>query len=302
MPIKNSFIDNGSYQAADLNNIYRRLMYNPSAGQVFSETGGEGQTAAYEASHLNALTQTLCSPGVISDSSYTLKAVKLPQENKLRINPGTAVFEDGTVMDVEPGGHELAYLQNVKNYVYLKQQSGECFPVCGQTAPATDGSCIPLAEISESGKFTDRRPFAKCKNNGYASNAGYIMNVTVHARCEERIYPNEYFGQTTINLNDQGQHRFAFAECSGTDHLNQGYSAYSFCDMEKNTAYAGNYYFKDTSGHDNENKWLYDRMCIKVGEEADSFVFCKMHNENGLLTIQMTSTKQGDISFSFLLF
>lgn len=88
MPIKNSFIDNGSYQAADLNNIYRRLMYNPSAGQVFSETGAEGQTAAYEASHLNALTQTLCSPGVISDSNYTLKAVKLPQENKLRINPG----------------------------------------------------------------------------------------------------------------------------------------------------------------------------------------------------------------------
>ena len=128
------------------------------------------------------------------------------------------------------------------------------------------------------------------------------MNVTVHARCEERIYPNEYFGQTTINLNDQGQHRFAFAECSGKVHLNREYSAYSFCDMGKNTAYASNYSFKDSSGHDNENKWLYDRMCIKVGEAADSFVFCEMHNENGLLTIQMTSAKQGDISFSFLLF
>ena len=35
MPIKNSFIDNGSYQAADLNNIYRRLTQNPSAGAGF---------------------------------------------------------------------------------------------------------------------------------------------------------------------------------------------------------------------------------------------------------------------------
>ena len=84
--------------------------------------------------------------------------------------------------------------------------------------------------------------------------------------------------------------------------LRQEYSAYSFCDMGKNTAYASNYSFKDSSGHDNENKWLYDRMCIKVGEAADSFVFCEMHNENGLLTIQMTSTEQGDISFSFLLY
>ena len=295
MPFKSSFLDNESYDAADLNNIYRRLIYG-------SETDVFGKQDGYTAAHLNALTEKMCTDGVVHASDDSLSVWKITGQNAVFISPGTAVFSDGAVMEIDAGGHELAFSEGVKQYVYLKRNAEGCFPVCTADAPAADGSCVPLAEISQSGAVIDRRTFARCKNKGYCSSAGHIILVSVRVNCSETRYSDRYFGSTAVELGDGGQHRFAFAEYAGEGTFGSYHTAYSFCDL-KNNVYAGLYTSKNLSdGSTITSENLYSRMCMKIDGRDGKFVFCTMRYVNGRLEISADSDVDGEISFSFLLF
>ena len=72
----------------------------------------------------------------------TVSALKVVSagDGKVFINPGTAFFADGAVIEVEAGGHELDIVSGVKNYVYLKNDlvaSNTCCPVCSRAVSYT---------------------------------------------------------------------------------------------------------------------------------------------------------------------
>lgn len=170
MAYKYSFADNETYGAEDMNKMVGRLV----SGGV-SDPFSDG--TPYNLSSFNSAGALLYTSGAVPETVNTLK-VSPAQEGKVLINPGTAYFNDGSLIDITAGGHSLSFTAGVKNYVYLKNDlasSNTSYPVCSPTAPT--GDFVPLAEISEAGEITDVRTYAKGKVPGYASSALYTMKI-----------------------------------------------------------------------------------------------------------------------------
>ena len=167
-----SFADNGLYGAEDLNKITSRLV--TEGVQDTFENG-----TPYNLSAFNESGALLYTEGVVPESVLTLKVVSGNGENTILINPGTAFFKDGSVIEIEEGGHELSFVSGVKNYVYLKNNlvsENASYPVCSESIPT--GDFVLLAEIEENGEILDKRTYAKGKLPGYASSSGYRMQIT----------------------------------------------------------------------------------------------------------------------------
>ena len=171
MAYQYSFADNVTYGAPDVNKMVSRLV-SSGVEDPFSEG------VPYNLSKFNEAGALLYTAGAVPETADTLKVVQ-SGENKVRIYPGTAFFSDGSVIEIEAGGHELDVTAGVKNYVYLKNDlstSNTSYPVCSTAAP--NGDFVPLAEISDIGEITDKRTYARGKLPGYASNAQYTMEIS----------------------------------------------------------------------------------------------------------------------------
>ncbi len=157
------FADNESYGAQDVNKMVSRLV---TSGVADPFKNG----VPYNLSKLNSAGALLYTSGVVPETVHTLKVVPAGQ-NKVLIQPGTAFFSDGAVIEVEAGGHELEVVSGAKHYVYLKNDlvsANTCYPACTTDEPT--GDFVMLAEVSAIGEITDRRVYAKGKLPGYASN------------------------------------------------------------------------------------------------------------------------------------
>lgn len=167
-----SFADNGVYSAADVNKITSRLV---TAGIEDSFVDG----VPYNLSAFNEAGTLLYTDGVVPETVNTLKVTPGTEKGTILINPGSAFFSDGSVMEVEDGGEPLHYVEGTVNYVYLKNDlinTNTSYPACTTEAPT--GIYVMLAEISETGEITDKRTYAMGKLPGYASGANYVMQIT----------------------------------------------------------------------------------------------------------------------------
>lgn len=170
MSYKFSFADNEVYSATDVNNITKRLV---TSGVADSFSDG----AAYNVSQFNELGKLLYTAGVVSKDCNTLKVTKA-NDTEILINPGTAFFNDGAVIEIEAGGESLPFVFGSKNYVYLKNMlldENRCYPCVSVNEPT--GDFVLLAEIDENGKITDKRTYAMGKLPGYQSVAGNVLRI-----------------------------------------------------------------------------------------------------------------------------
>lgn len=177
MSYKYSFADNAVYSADDVNKITKRLV---TAGIEDSFENG----VAYNVSKFNEVGKQVYTSGVVPESCQTLKVTSFG-EGKILINPGLAFFDDGSVIEIEAGGEELAYTKDMVNYVYLKndlESANISFPFCATEEP--EGDFVLLAIIDEKGNITDKRKYAQGKLPGYQSLALGALYINENVELE----------------------------------------------------------------------------------------------------------------------
>lgn len=199
MSYKFTFADNAVYTSTDVNSITKRLVTS-GVEDVFSDG------VPYNVSKFNELGRLMYTKGTVPENFLSLKVEKI-SDDEILINPGTAFFDDGAVIEIEAGGETLTFTPGCKNYVYLKNDLAEkntCYPKCS-TSEAT-GDFVMLAEIDENGEMSDKRTFARGKLPGYESVAGKALffNETVKATL------TDYYSGTGHAEFDVGNNSFKY--------------------------------------------------------------------------------------------
>ncbi len=239
MSYKYSFADNEVYTATDVNNITKRLV---TSGVADSFSDGK----AYNVSAFNEMGKLLYTSGIVSEDCNTLKVVKV-SDNEILINPGTAFFDDGAVIEIEAGGEILPFVSGSKNYVYLKNvlaDENRCYPCVSVTEPM--GEFVILAEINEKGEITDKRTYATGRLPGYQSVAGNALffNETMKVTYTTTSHAE---GHAEFNIGNNSYQYILFSNMIGSGDSTPNISLYRISDgsvvsfysyNNKNEAYA----------------------------------------------------------------
>jgi len=172
-----SFFDNQTIGAADLNKLAKRF-----ASEGVADMFKDG--VPYNISILNAIISANVSDGTVPETDTSLKVII--SNSKAFISAGTAIFADGTVMEVDAEGISLPFISGKTNYIYLisDTSSNSCRAECTQSK--LSGNVLLLATIDEKGKVTDKRKYAKGKiPSAYASDRFLITKKTLYWSGEE---------------------------------------------------------------------------------------------------------------------
>lgn len=161
-----TFMDNATYGASDINGIIQKLS-TQGISIEFEDILNDG--VSYTPSDLNQLFAAIVSDGVTKDSCRVVMS-----DGNAKVSAGTIVFADGSTLTVDSAGVVLTVTPGVKNYVYAITQPSlnHNYLKCETTAPT--GDYVMLAEV-ENGVVTDKRKFAASKFV-----AGYNMHETFH--------------------------------------------------------------------------------------------------------------------------
>lgn len=277
MAYKFSFADNEIYSASDVNEITKRLV---TAGIEDSFTDG----VAYNVSKFNEAGQLLYTSGVVPEGCHTLKVSKI-SDTEILINPGLAFFNDGAVIEIEPGGETLSFVSGVKNYVYLKNElidKNICYPVCTTEAPT--GDYVLLAEIDENAVIKDMRTYAKGKLPGYQSVAGNVLVIDETAETP----PLEGELAKIISGNavfDIGNNNYKYIIVVHPHQITENYRTYHQCigiyNIETKTYFCFYRYYDESYFTDKKIRRFYHRT-LNNHDYYDDMTF---ELENGKLTV-----------------
>lgn len=160
-----TFMDNATYGASDINGIVQKLS-TQGISIEFEDILNDG--VSYTPSDLNQLFAAIASEGVTKDSCRVVMS-----DGNAKVAAGTIVFADGSTLTVDSAGVVLTVTPGVKNYVYAIAQPSlnHNYLKCETTAPT--GDYVMLAEV-ENGVVTDKRKFAASKFV-----AGYNMHEVI---------------------------------------------------------------------------------------------------------------------------
>lgn len=154
MSIIYSFFDNQTIGVDELNKITSRLM---SEGIVREPSSVED---------LNNFVSDVATTGVVPETVESLKVTA--QNGVLTINKGTAIFQNGTVIQLTEA-ETMPYLTNEKQYVYLiSDMSANKAYADVLSGEAEFENKILLAEI-ENGEVSDKRMYSRGKLAYYGS-------------------------------------------------------------------------------------------------------------------------------------
>lgn len=134
----------------------------------------------FGADELNAITGDIVSAGILS--SYN-KCKPVIQENKVYIDTGIIVFNNGAKKKITDGGVYVALINN--SYIYASNDTvtNTCSIIVSQTEPA-DGDFVNIASIGEDGTLVDRRMIAKAKVELPTEGNSYYKSKTIISRDE----------------------------------------------------------------------------------------------------------------------
>ena len=164
MAYKCSFMDNESYTAQDVNDIFARITFG---GVLFADTG-------YTLGDLNSAVNGVATQGVTKDVD-SCRVVNTGGVYK--ISKGACIMNDGSAIMFDENGYEINIVEEQYNYVYLRLNGvGNTIDVVVSTYPGDEES-IPLAEIDEKGLIHDRRVYARAKVE--VGTNGSLRNFTV---------------------------------------------------------------------------------------------------------------------------
>lgn len=173
MAYKCSFLDNETYVAQDVNDIFARIT---SGGVVFTDTG-------YTFGDLNGAQSEVTGSGVTRDTN-SCKVVK--NGDTYKISKGACFMNDGSAIIFDEEGQEIEITPNVVNYVYLMRNVVANTIDIVVSEIAGDEDSIPLAEIGEKGEIFDRRKYSRAKVD--LSSGGNLKNFTANFKqCSSNI-------------------------------------------------------------------------------------------------------------------
>ena len=154
MAYTESFMDNATYGASDINGIIQKLS-TQGISVEFEDILNDGTN--YTPSDLNKLYSAIVSSGVTKDGCKVVMS-----EGNAKVSAGTIVFADGSTLTVDNSGVVLTVAPGVKNYVYAVAQPSlnHNYLKCEVTEPT--GDYVMLAEVLN-GIVTDKRKFAASK-------------------------------------------------------------------------------------------------------------------------------------------
>lgn len=151
MGYKCGFLDNQTYTAQDVNDIFKRVSWG---GVSFYDTGDT-------ISDLNEAGAQLADEGVIMENTDSCRVVL--KDGKYLISPGFCLMHDGSSITFDEEGYEITPVLDVKNYVYLLRNDSVNSIDIVVSETAGDEQSVPLAEIDDKGNIYDRRKYAKAK-------------------------------------------------------------------------------------------------------------------------------------------
>lgn len=152
MAAKGFFLDNESYSAEDVNRAFSCL--TTEGVSLFSDTGGA-------AADINAAVASLTSEGV---DMYNIDSCKVVKSGELyTVQKGVCFLPGGAFVSVDSDGFVLDVTSGVKNYVYAMHDALKNICTIFVSDEAGGEGAVPLAEIDENGKITDKRVFAVAK-------------------------------------------------------------------------------------------------------------------------------------------
>ena len=172
------FMDNGVYNAQDVNDAISNIVLGGVSGYPF------GSTAI---SDLNTAIAELANGGTNYKGTSCLV---VNDDGTYKISEGTCIMNDGSQIIFDSDGYEINTELGVKQYVYLERDvlHNTINVVVSQQQGGQD--TIPLAEIEENGNITDRRRFASSKISLSAEPNN--ISITRHI-VHEQLYPRETF-------------------------------------------------------------------------------------------------------------
>ena len=165
MAYKCSFLDNETYIAQDVNDIFARITLG---GVVFTDTG-------YTFGDLNNAQSETVTGGVTRDTN-SCRVIK--SGDTYKISKGACFMNDGSAIIFDEDGQELEITDGVVNYVYLMRNAVANSIDIVVSEFAGDDDAIPLAEIDDNGVVYDRRKYAKAKVD--LATGSNIRNFTVN--------------------------------------------------------------------------------------------------------------------------
>lgn len=169
---KYTFFDNQLIGVDQLNEITSRLV----SGGVSAVYSG----ADFDVSDINDSNGAILCGGVVPESDLNLKIVPL-SEGRFLINQGICFFDDGTSMEVLPGGEEISIPVGTAKYVYLTSDKNQmkCYVEISDSEKQS-GIFQLLGYIDELGNVSDRRTYARGKVPGfYCSSAGKSVDISM---------------------------------------------------------------------------------------------------------------------------
>ena len=185
MSINYSFFDNQLVGVDELNKITSRLITEGVTREVSS------------VKDLNDYISDVATAGVVPETCKSLKVEE--KDGVLTINKGTAVFSDGTVIELtEP--ETFSYLADIKQYVYLisDKASNRAYVDVLSEEPTFEIKLL-LATV-ENNIVSDKRVYSRGKLAYYAS-ADVNKNVYIEENDIESKYTKDEEGYINYRVN-----------------------------------------------------------------------------------------------------
>lgn len=191
MAIKGYFLDNEKYFAEDVN---RAFSYLTTGGvSVFFDTGNT-------LSDINSAVSELASEGV---DSYNAESCKVYKSGDIyKVKKGVCFLPDGALISVDDDEITIDISEGEKNYIYAGHDllKNECKVYVSNEAGGQN--TVPLAEIDENGKITDKRIFSMAKIGIPSTNLIVDRTITFN-------FPDEgenYVREITLDMGFSGFH------------------------------------------------------------------------------------------------
>lgn len=239
-----SFADNEIYGAEDINAAISRLT---TAGVTICPTDGNLIAA------MNGVTAAVAEAGVDFDQ-YSCKVTA--DDEKIRISPGTAFFDDGMCMVIDTDGAELELKKEAYVYLFEDIHKNRCYPCVSSELP--EDKYVLLAYINQYGGVQDKRTYATSK---------LVQNSPV--------VPKKY----TVTLR-YGQ---VIPEDKPAGELEAGFSNFTNV-VFKNAVFSG--YVALNEGDFSEEQNLLDRYYIKfkkIGTKLEAYIRAGINSDTGVI-------------------
>lgn len=163
--MKNYFMDNSEYTAADVNTVFSHLVTDGVV--IFTDTGDA-------LSDFNAANANITAGGVTLEPD----SCRITKSNGIyKINPGACFMPDGSMTEIT-AAETVTVPKNTACYVYFERSAPENTIKLTVSQTAGDANTVPLAKISALGDVSDTRKFAMLKSAPSGQNVSVTGKIS----------------------------------------------------------------------------------------------------------------------------